>query len=86
MLSGDFWGAWKTEVTIAVVKLVFMLSSLPFFVFTIGGLSTLFTHTDATAYTRTGRVVKTDANGLSAYLAWLREDVLGVHAERTTPS
>ena len=80
-VSGDFWLEWQTQITFAVVKLVFMLSSLPFFVFTIGGLSTLFTHTDATAYTRAGRVVNVDPNGLSSYLAWLKQDVLGVYGK-----
>ena len=34
----------------------------------IDQFSTLFTHTDATAYTRTGKIVASDTTGLSAYL------------------
>ena len=34
----------------------------------IDQFSTLFTHTDATAYTRDGRIVVSDTTGLSAYL------------------
>ena len=58
-------------------QVFFALSSLPFFVFTIGGLNKLFTHTEASAYTRNGQIVPIDVNGLSAYLQWLKEDVLG---------
>jgi hypothetical protein len=36
--------------------------------------------TDATAYTAAGRVTSVDPNGLSSYLAWLRDDVLGVYS------
>jgi len=72
------YSGWQAELTYAVVKILFSLSAFPFFLFTIGPLSRLFTHTEATAYTRDGKLVPTDPNGLSAYLQWFKEDVLGV--------
>merc|ERR1712216_659099 len=48
------WDTWQCQITFAVVKVFFMLSSAPFFIFTIGGLNKLFTHTEASAYTRDG--------------------------------
>jgi len=80
-VTGQFWSTWQSQITFAVVKLVFMLSSIPFFIFTLGPMSTLFTHTDATAYTRNGTVVGVDPNGLSAYLSWIKEDVLGPYSK-----
>lgn len=59
-----------------MVKLVFSLSSAPFFLFNVGPLAKLFAHTDETAYTRSGQIVTFDPTGLSAYLAWLKSDIL----------
>ena len=59
-----------------MVKLVFSLSSAPFFLFNVGPLAKLFAHTDETAYTRSGQIVTIDPTGLSAYLAWLKSDIL----------
>jgi len=70
------WDTWQCQITYSIVKVFFALSSAPFFVFTIGGLNKLFTHTEASAYTRQGQLVVPDVNGLSAYLQWLKEDVL----------
>jgi len=71
------WETWQCEITYGVCKVFFALSSFPFFLFTIGGLNKLFTHTEASAYTRDGKITPIDVNGLSAYLQWLKEDVLG---------
>jgi len=71
------WKTWQSEITYAIVKVFFALSSAPFFIFTIGGLNKLFTHTEASAYTRNGQIMPLDLYGLSAYLQWLKEDVLG---------
>ena len=77
-LSGnsDFWTAWRTQITFQVIKLLFALSAAPFFIFTIGPLSKLFTHTDPTAWTRSGQIVPPDPTGLEAYLRWISNDVL----------
>jgi len=79
IFSGDFWTRWRTQITYQVIKLLFALSTFPFFIFILGPFGKLFAHTDATAYTRNGRMVLPDANGLSAYLQWLKEDILGTH-------
>jgi len=42
----------------------------------IGFVNQLFTHADPTAYTNEGQLVQMDVVGLSAYLVWLRDDVL----------
>lgn len=72
------FSGWEAEITYAVVKILYALSAFPFFFFTIGPLTQLFTHTEPTAYTRDGRLVAVDTTGLSAYLNWFKEDVLGV--------
>ena len=67
---------WRTQITFQLIKLLFALTAVPFFIFTIGPFSKIFAHTDPTAWTRTGRCVRPDPNGLSAYLDWLKRDVL----------
>ena len=64
------------QVSFEVVKLVFALSAAPFFCFTLGPVGKIFSHADPTAYTRSGRLAQTDTTGLSAYLVWLKADVL----------
>jgi hypothetical protein len=80
IFSDSFWDDWHTQITFQIVKVIFSLSAVPFFLFTIGPLSKLFSHTDATAYMPDGRLTVPDPNGLSAYLRWIREDVLGPHS------
>lgn len=58
------------------MRILFALSAAPFTAFAIGPLTKLFSHADPTAYTADGRIVLVDTNGLSAYLSWLRQDVL----------
>ena len=69
------WDTWELQLTFTFVKILFWLSSFPFLLFTLGG-ETLFTHTDPTAYNAHGRIVSPQTTGLSAYLSWLREDIL----------
>ena len=76
VFSGDFWVSWRTQITFQIVKLTFALTAAPFFIFTIGPLAKLFAHADATAWTRNGRCVVPDTNGLGAYLDWLKNDIL----------
>jgi len=82
-LAVTTFDGWEAQITYAVIKILFALSAAPFFTFTIGGLNQLFTHCAATAYTRDGRLVPIDANGLSAYLQWFKEDVLGSEKYRS---
>ena len=56
--------------------MLFALSAFPFFPISMGGIGTLFTHADPTAYTAEGKLTQLDSVGLSNYLTWLREDVL----------
>jgi len=79
---GDFWTSWRTQITFQLMKVLFSLSAFPFFFFTIGPLAKLFAHADPTAYTRSGRLATPDAAGLSAYLRWLKNDVLGTKKYR----
>jgi hypothetical protein len=72
----SFWTSWRCRITFVIFKLVFMLSSFPFFFFIIGPLNSLFTHTDPTGYTRSGRVTAMDTSGLAAYLEFIKADVL----------
>jgi len=83
VFSGSFWYDWHTQITFQLIKVLFSLSAVPFFIFTIGPLAKLFAHTDPTAYTRDGRITVPDPNGLSSYLRWIKEDVLDskTHAE-----
>jgi len=71
-----FWTDWRTQITFQLIKLLFALTAVPFFIFTIGPTAKIFSHTDPTAWTRDGRCVKPDPNGLSAYVDWLKTDVL----------
>lgn len=73
---GGGWSSWRCKISFSIAKLIFALSAAPFFPLTISIINQLFTHADATAYTSTGRLTQIDTNGLSAYVAWLREDVL----------
>lgn len=83
VFSGSFWYDWHTQITFQLIKVLFSLTAVPFFIFTIGPLAKLFAHTDPTAYTRDGRITVPDPNGLSSYLRWIKEDVLNskVHAD-----
>ena len=63
------------------MQVAFALSAAPFFLFTIGPLGKLFTHTDPTACHPSGLLVVPDAVGLSAYLRWITTDVLEAHAD-----
>ena len=76
VFSGSFWYDWHTQITFQLIKVLFSLTAVPFFIFTIGPLAKLFAHTDPTAYTRDGRITVPDPNGLSSYLRWIKEDVL----------
>ncbi len=58
---------------------------VPFFVFTIGPLAKIFAHTDPTAWTRQGRCVAPDPNGLSSYLDWLKDDILNPNGKLPAP-
>jgi len=75
LFDEEVWKSYQLQFTFIVVKITFSLSSFPFFLFTIFG-ERLFTHTDATAYDRNGNIVALDTTGLSAYITWLREDIL----------
>lgn len=77
--DGNLWLACQMDLTFSLAKVIFMLSSFPFFIIfllNVGGLSKIISHTDPTAYTSTGHIVSVDSNGLSALLAWLKEDLL----------
>lgn len=76
IFTAEFWIRWRTQITFQLIKLFFALTAAPFFLFTIGPLAKLFAHADPTAWTRGGRCVRPDPNGLSAYLDWLKNDVL----------
>jgi len=78
LLDYDLYSTWRSKITLQVVKLSFALSAAPFFLFIMGGLAVLFTHTDPTSYNRQGRVVAKETTGLSAYLNFIRTAVLGV--------
>ena len=54
------WDSWQCQITYGVMKVFFALSSAPFFLFTIGGLNKLFTHTEACAYTNKRDIVPID--------------------------
>ena len=77
MLDGAFLSTWQCQISFSVIKILFYISSVPFFFFTLGPLGKLFTHTEATGYTRDGEIVPIDTNGLSSYLQWLKSNVLG---------
>jgi len=76
VFSSNFWYEWRTQITFQIIKVLFSLSAVPFFIFTIGPFAKLFAHTDPTAYDRNGRLVTPDPSGLSAYVRWLKSDVL----------
>lgn len=65
------------QIIFNIVKMTFSLSTLPFFIFTISSIAKLLTHCDPTGYTWSGRVAALNATGLSAYLRWIKADVLG---------
>ena len=57
LLGGSAWSSWRAQITFAIIRLLFALSALPFTLFAVGPLHKLFSHTDPTAYTPTGRLV-----------------------------
>ena len=79
VIKGSAFGTWQAKLTFQVCKVIFSFSAFPFFIFNTP-LGKLFAHADPTAYTRTGRLTKLDTNGLSAYLTWLKEDILAPNA------
>ena len=66
IFSDSFWDDWHTQISFQIVKVIFSLSAVPFFLFTIGPLAKLFSHTDATAYMPDGRLTLPDPNGQHA--------------------
>jgi len=80
LLSLQLFSMWQSHITVEIVKLVFALTSVPFFFFMIDQFSMLFTHTDPTGYTPDGRIVATDTVGLSAYIRWIKEDILSEYS------
>jgi len=83
LLSGSAWDTWRAQVTLSNIKLLFALSAFPFTVLLIGPIRKLVSHVDATGYTKRGRIVAADPNGLSSYLAWLAGDILDAGNFRT---
>jgi len=76
VLAGNLFGTWRSQVTFAVMRLFFSLTAAPFFVCTLGSVSMILSHTRPTAFTPQGRLVPQNRHGLSAYLDWLKHDVL----------
>ena len=76
VLNGSAWLTWRAQLTFHIVKLLFALSAAPFTLCLFGQLHKLFSSAEPTGYTPAGRLVPMDCNGLSNYLAWLREEVL----------
>ena len=76
VFSASYYRDWRTQITFAIVRLLFTLTALPFFIFTIGPFAKLFARAAPTAFTREGRCVQPDTTGLGAYLQWLKSDVL----------
>ena len=76
LFTSELWRGWRAQITWGVVRLLFSLSSAPFFFFIVGPLSKLFTHTDPTGYSRDGAVTPLDPTGLSGYLSWITEAIL----------
>lgn len=74
---GDGFKSWRVGISFGLCKMMFALSAFPFFpISMVGSVNTLFTHADPTAYTEDGQLTQVDPTGLSAYLRFLREDVL----------
>ena len=73
----SFWTGWRCKTSYYICKLLFSLSAFPFLFLMIEFINKLFTHADATAYNQEGQLTAVDKNGLSAYLRFLRNDVLG---------
>jgi len=76
LVLGDGLDTWRCRMSFGIAKMLFALSAFPFFPISMGGIGTLFTHADPTAYTAEGKLTQLDSVGLSNYLTWLREDVL----------
>ena len=78
VLNGSAWLTWRAQLTFYIVKLLFALSAAPFTLTLLlfGQLHKLFSSAEPTGYTPAGRLARMDTNGLSNYLAWLREEVL----------
>ena len=76
VLNGSAWLTWRAQLTFYIVKLLFALSAAPFTLLLFGQLHKLFSSAEPTGYTPAGRLARMDTNGLSNYLAWLREEVL----------
>lgn len=69
--SSELWLGWQASTSFAICKMIFSLSSLPFAVFMIPALRTLFSHTMPTGFDKKGNCVPVNVDGLSAYLCWL---------------
>ena len=71
-----FYYGWRCEISYSICKVVFALSSFPFLFLMIGVVNRLLTHATRTAYNEHGQLTAIDQSGLSAYLRYLRQDIL----------
>mgnify|MGYP006077000553 CR=1 FL=1 len=56
----DPWTNWQAQITLHVCRVLFSISSLPFLLFMVPFLRTIFTHTSPTGYTKQGTCVLLD--------------------------
>ena len=56
----DPWTNWQAQITLHVCRVLFSISSLPFLLFMVPFLRTIFTHTSPTGYTKQGECVLLD--------------------------
>lgn len=70
----------QAQLTYTFVHILYSVTALPFFFFTIESLASVFTHSAPTGYTREGLVVPVDPKGLSATLHFLKHEVLSSRA------
>lgn len=76
LLTPSFYYGWRCEISYSICKVVFALSSFPFLFLMIGVVNRLLTHATRTAYNEHGQLTAIDQSGLSAYLRYLRQDIL----------
>ena len=69
----DPWTNWQAQITLHVCRVLFSISSLPFLLFMVPFLRTIFTHTSPTGYTKQGECVLLDTQGLTGFLSWLKD-------------
>eukprot|EP00965_Chrysotila_dentata_P122677 4054653-Pleurochrysis_carterae.AAC.1 len=85
LFSAELWLSWRADMTYILARILFALSSFPFFPFLFLTFRKLLTHKAPTGYTRGGLCVTRQEDGLSALVSWTRHVLSISNVRKSVP-